>query len=300
MEISVIIPTYQGESNVLRLLEALEHQSFSPSEVIVVIDGSTDNTKSTLAARKFEIRDLIIIDQPNAGRAGARNAGAEKATGDLLLFFDDDIIPFVDCIDKHRNFHINNLRSLLVGNASQYLSESSNDFEKYRAYLSEIWVSEFPSHEVKLTSDNLFLMAANFSINKKDFFLLGGFDAKLTDAEDLDLGVRAFNSDFSVFFDKSIEAFHYERLTSRIYIRRLRQYAKANAIVKEKHVGFFKGKKLSLNKMKKAIYYLCSFSVFVFCIDKGLFKLLFPRALRYKLYSSITFSLSQIYSDQKI
>jgi GT2 family glycosyltransferase len=93
--ISVIIPAYNAEATLGRCLAALSDQTRSPDEIIVVDDGSTDGTADV--ASRYAVR---VIDQANAGPAAARNAGAQAARGDLLLFTDADCAPAPDWVER--------------------------------------------------------------------------------------------------------------------------------------------------------------------------------------------------------
>ncbi len=97
---SVVIPAYNSAETLPLCLQALQAQRFSPSqyEIIVVDDGSTDDTAQ--AARHFgsAIVPVTVISQPNAGPAAARNRGAQAARGDVLLFTDADCVPFLDWV----------------------------------------------------------------------------------------------------------------------------------------------------------------------------------------------------------
>jgi glycosyltransferase involved in cell wall biosynthesis len=88
--VSVIIPTWNGVGKIERCLSALRNQDFGrPFEIVVVNDGSTDGTLKVLA-RYQEVR---VITQANAGPAAARNHGARAASGDIIVFTDDDCEP---------------------------------------------------------------------------------------------------------------------------------------------------------------------------------------------------------------
>ena len=84
--ISVIIPVYNGEGIIGRCLESLMMQAKKPDEIILVDDGSSDRTKDVV--RKY--RDVILLEQMHKGPAAARNFGAKKSKGDILLFTDAD------------------------------------------------------------------------------------------------------------------------------------------------------------------------------------------------------------------
>jgi glycosyltransferase involved in cell wall biosynthesis len=84
--VSVIIPVYNGERYLRAALESVFAQTYRPFEVIVVDDGSKDN--SGIVAQSFP--DAHYIHQPNQGVAAARNHGIEVARGEFLAFLDQD------------------------------------------------------------------------------------------------------------------------------------------------------------------------------------------------------------------
>lgn len=87
--VSVVIPTYNYAHFLGQAIDSALAQTWPPSEVIVVDDGSSDNTPELLARYGDRIR---VVHQRNRGLASARNTGAELATGDLLAFLDADDI----------------------------------------------------------------------------------------------------------------------------------------------------------------------------------------------------------------
>ena len=95
--LSVIIPTYQHGSTIGACLESIFAQSLLPEEIIVVNDGSTDNTKELLQA--YENR-LIIIHQENQGNQYARNKGFDVSHNPYVIFCDADIVMQRDMLEK--------------------------------------------------------------------------------------------------------------------------------------------------------------------------------------------------------
>jgi len=84
---SVIIPAYNAAATLARAIESVRAQTSPAHEIIIVDDGSSDDTASV--AESFG-GAVTLIRQPNGGVAGARNAGARSATGDWLAFLDAD------------------------------------------------------------------------------------------------------------------------------------------------------------------------------------------------------------------
>lgn len=98
--ISVIIPTYQHSTSISACIRSLLSQTLSPYEIIVVDDGSTDGTKEIV---QMFLPQVSYHYQNNQGAPSARNAGADFATGDFLLFCDADVEAFPQMLDRlHR------------------------------------------------------------------------------------------------------------------------------------------------------------------------------------------------------
>lgn len=293
MQVSIIIPTYNGAHKVVNALQSLAQQDRQDFEVIVVIDGSTDDTEAILRRQGWGLKNLQIVVQKNGGRSISRNQGAKVATGDLLVFFDDDTRTLDTCIDRHVKHHASKENTLLVGSVPEDLAKMQTDFQRYKAHLSQKWITPLPA-TTPLTKQNLFLTAANFSIPKALFWELGGFDERLRDAEDFDLGVRAFQRRIEVYFDKENIAWHDDFISCRSYIKRLKQYAHAHEVLlelkPEVYTDFNQYQPKPISFIKKVVYGVFSAGFWVWCIDNFNFLKVLPTRLRYKLYDIITYA----------
>ena len=88
--ISVIIPAFNAAAFIEACIKSVLRQTLSPLEILVVDDGSTDQTAELASV----CEGVKLIKQPNAGPASARNAGIAAAQGDYLAFLDaDDLMP---------------------------------------------------------------------------------------------------------------------------------------------------------------------------------------------------------------
>jgi len=85
--VSIIVPTYNRASLVTQAVDSLLAQTRVPDEIIVVNDGSKDDTEKVL--QKYQ-RPVKVIKRENGGLSAARNTGLKNATGDLIAFLDDD------------------------------------------------------------------------------------------------------------------------------------------------------------------------------------------------------------------
>lgn len=99
-KISVIIPTYNRSKYIVDTIESVLAQDFAEYEIVVVDDGSTDNTRDLLLPYKSEIR---YIYQENKGVSGARNTGIRNAKGEWFAFLDSDDIWFAEKLSRQYN-----------------------------------------------------------------------------------------------------------------------------------------------------------------------------------------------------
>jgi glycosyltransferase involved in cell wall biosynthesis len=103
--VSVVVPTYDRMDVLPEVLDALEGQRGAPPfEIVVVDDGSTDDTRELLAARRFAVPARVICQQ-NRGPAAARNAGVAVASGDRVAFLGDDTVPTTGWLATHVRAH---------------------------------------------------------------------------------------------------------------------------------------------------------------------------------------------------
>ncbi len=85
-KISVIIPVYNGEKYIQRCVDSVLNQTYSDIEIIVINDGSTDNTENILKSYS----NIVLINKENEGVSKARNTGLSLAKGDYVYFCDAD------------------------------------------------------------------------------------------------------------------------------------------------------------------------------------------------------------------
>ena len=94
LTVTVVIPAFNAASTIHACLDALRHQTHYPDEIIVVDDGSTDDTAHI--ASHFGAK---VVSQENRGPAAARNTGVSNANGEIVLFTDADCAPSIDWVE---------------------------------------------------------------------------------------------------------------------------------------------------------------------------------------------------------
>lgn len=90
-KVSVIIPTYNEENVIGDCLESLSKQTYKDLEVIVVDDGSIDRTLDVISTIHYSLFSIHLLAQKHLGPGAARNFGASRAKGDILVFVDSDM-----------------------------------------------------------------------------------------------------------------------------------------------------------------------------------------------------------------
>jgi glycosyltransferase involved in cell wall biosynthesis len=92
--LSIIIPVYNAESTVEKIVSSILSENIDDIELILVDDGSTDTTLKVLRGIKSNRKDIVVVSQKNSGPSAARNSGIKKAKGEYIQFYDadDDIV----------------------------------------------------------------------------------------------------------------------------------------------------------------------------------------------------------------
>lgn len=128
--ISVIVSVYNTEKYLERCLEAVENQTYKNLEIILVNDGSTDNSLEILKNHAEKDKRIVIVDKENGGCGASRNAGLKVAHGEYYAFVDSD-----DSIDKR--MYETMLNSILKNDAELCICGYVKDIDyKYQETLN--------------------------------------------------------------------------------------------------------------------------------------------------------------------
>lgn len=186
--VSIVIPCYNAERTILGTLNSVYNCGYSNFEIVLVNDGSTDDTALILETSALKDPRLRVFHQPNRGVASARNAGVEYACSEYVAFLDADDIFYDGCITTRIDI-------LLKEDSDQLLGVFCPSFliDENLQPLQNKWL-----YDHKLTSDRLYFPAqagcvfipSSVIVKKRKFQSVGGFDPTLTPAEDYDLWHR--------------------------------------------------------------------------------------------------------------
>lgn len=253
MKASVIIPAYNSKERLYYNLISLNNQDcdFNIFEVIVVDNGSNDNTLEMLENFKAKFSFKFVRLEKNRGIARGRNEGIRKAVGEILIFHDSDMIANRDFITRHlknheeknivvcgvpwkriftfyykelqlesdnKNFNmidkypLIDVESIIDGSYIKKSFDLSVDFIKG---LKEI----LKNHNEELKDYVLpwrFFITNNASVERSRVMEVGMFDENIVGYgfEDYDLGIRLYKSGSKFIFDKNIVNVHQEHPTN--------------------------------------------------------------------------------------
>ena len=102
--VSVILPTYNRADVLERAVKIVTDQTWRPLQLVLVNDGSSDDTQSVMAALEAKVREARVeptfINKPNGGCASARNLAMQHVTGDYFAFLDDDDLWYPEKLAK--------------------------------------------------------------------------------------------------------------------------------------------------------------------------------------------------------
>lgn len=138
-KISVVIPTYNSENYIVDCLNATVNQTYTNLEIILVDDGSTDNTFSILESYANRDPRIILFRHPNKGVSSTRNKGIHNATGDYIVFFDADDYPELTLIQAYVNalMEWQEKKVALIG-TGMFFDNQYNKYVGNKTYILEV------------------------------------------------------------------------------------------------------------------------------------------------------------------
>ena len=223
--ISVVIPTYNRQARLHRVLNALAAQTTDAAfEVVVVSDGSTDGTDEYLRSDLVPI-PVAASSQANSGPAAARNAGVRIASAPLVLFLDDDVIPAPDLIERHWLAHEAADDDIVV--IGPMLTPQDVRLSPWVAWEQHQLYKQYEAMRVgdyQPTFRQFY--TGNASVSRQRVLDVGGFDTRFRRAEDVELAFRLHQSGLRFEFVAEAKGHHYAERSFEAWLKTPFEYGR--------------------------------------------------------------------------
>ncbi len=221
LRISVVIPTHNGAATLAACLESLQASSRAPFEIVVVDDAST--LPAAEIASRFNCRVERL--EENVGAARAKNHGAALATGDILLFTDDDVVVAPGTLEQIARVFSDASIAGVVG-----LLDARIPFNDFSSNFKNLWMRF--TYE-RLPHERIGVFYTSIAAMRREIFQqLGGFDENYggaSIAEDTEFGQRAWGAGCRLVLDPLVAAIHCKHYTlSQVLVT---DFARARALM---------------------------------------------------------------------
>jgi len=177
-KISVIIPFHNGAKTLQRAVESVRNQSFEDWELILINDGSTDQS-ATIAKEYLSDARIRYLCQENQGVSAARNHGASEASAEWLIFLDADDVFMPNALELISNFTSDPNLSLIRGG---FVRESHNSIK-----------STIPDGKSYISP-----LVGSFCVKKSVFQKIDGYDERMKFSENTELFHRLVSENLTV------------------------------------------------------------------------------------------------------
>jgi glycosyltransferase involved in cell wall biosynthesis len=230
LTVSIVIPTYNRLDRLKRVIACLEAQDYPRSnfEVIIAADGCTDGTADYLRSVATPLRLVPVMGQ-NQGPGGARNRGVEAASGHLVLFVDDDVMPEPDLISEHVRIHeqmgsgIAVLGPMLTPPAARLLPWVHWEQVKLERQYDDMVAGRWQA-----TARQFY--TGNTSLELQAVCAAGGFNTRFRRAEDVELAYRLAANGIRFVFNPHAVGYHYAERSYRAWLDAAYAYGRADVV----------------------------------------------------------------------
>lgn len=209
--LSVIIPVHNGGAHLSRCLDALRSSDLKSYEVIVVDDGSTDDSAEAARAHGFEV---VRLDA-RRGPAAARNEGTRRARAEILLFLDADVVARTDTLARVEAFFRKHEETAALFGSYDDEPDAQGFVSQYKN-LAHHFIHQ------RSRADAETFWAGCGAVRREAFDAAGGFDeTKYTrpSIEDIELGRRLRRRGFRIALDRELQVKHLKRWTLASLLR---------------------------------------------------------------------------------
>ncbi len=200
--VSIVIPCYNNQDFIAQAIQSALSQNYSNLEIIVVDDGSTDNSWAVIS--EFSDSRLLSFQQANQGACVARNLGLQRASGDFIKFLDaDDVLAENIIAEQAAQLDLADPGAIVFGYCFNFVGDISN-IEKFPKVIRGV-TDRF---SVTLVLQTILTSCALYPVSYLRQF--GGFDSAVTSRQEWALNLKLFMNDFKFqYFDSLV---YYRRL----------------------------------------------------------------------------------------
>lgn len=239
--ISVVVCTYNGAKTLDECLRRVTALSYPNFEVIVINDGSTDDTP-TIAAR-YPCR---LVSTPNGGLSAARNRGAAEARGEIIAYLDDDAAP-----DPHWLHHLGHAFRTTAHAAIGGPNVIPPEHGAVEACVD--WAPGGAQHVLLTDEIAEHIPGCNTAVRKACFNAVGGFDPVFRAAgDDVDFCWRIQDRGWTIGFAPGAVVWHHRRGSVRGYLKQQAGYGRAESMLERKWPARYNG--LGHHTLKGRLY----------------------------------------------
>jgi glycosyltransferase involved in cell wall biosynthesis len=221
--ISVVVCTYNGSRTITDCLEGLLRLEYPNFEVVVVDDGSTDDTAAIVSAYGFR-----LIRTPNRGLSSARNTGMAAATGEIVAYIDDDAYP-----DPHWLTYLAHAFTTTEHAAVGGPNIPPPDDGPIATCVAH--APGGPAHVLLSDTVAEHIPGCNMAFRRECLEAIGGFDVQFrTAGDDVDVCWRLQQRGWTLGFHAAAMVWHHRRNSVKAYWRQQRGYGRAEALLERK------------------------------------------------------------------
>ena len=248
--ISIVLPLYNGANFIKETLKAVDAQTFQDAEIIVVDDGSTDNSSEIVeeVSKNYSseiLQTLKVFKQKNQGVAAARNLGIQKSSGKWIALLDQDDLWLPDKLE------VQHAATLKFPEVSWHYSAFVRFYADGREKIKNNGSADSLETLERMLSGKLFVPPSTVLILKKIFEEVGGFDSEYIPSDEWDFFLKLSEKFKNSYSEKVLVRFlSHPTSTAK---RQKRKIFEAQKIVIQKHEKIVSGIiKNSVIKKRKA------------------------------------------------
>ncbi len=130
--VSVVLPVYNGARTIRRAVESILAQTYDNFELIIINDGSVDNTLDILTS--FSDSRIVLLDQENKGKVHSLNRGIVTSRGEFIAMIDADDFALPERLERQVKFMIKNQSVVVVGTATRVVYQDGTERIRYRPF----------------------------------------------------------------------------------------------------------------------------------------------------------------------